>query len=265
MTPAENRPTTAQPEIADLLARFLGRQSAAHTAGLAAAVPGDVEPYEAVPVQAVDPRQAWDEATAVLAHFGGPTPSPARGEGRVGAPADWPLLVAGQPSHTGLAFAAGNFPQMVRDLVPLYRTESLADLPTADGPSVAAAGVDAWVQSARRDGSFPQMLLAFGMLRLARQWEAAEALLKTRVAAEWADAWANEEAALLWHRCRKEEAARRWQALPESVPVLFNRGMAALFLGRPADARADLRQAIERLPESSGWHHLGRLYLALAG
>src|SRR5688572_8749141 len=124
MTPAENRPTTAQPEIADLLARFLGRQSAAHTAGLAAAVAGDVEPYEAVPVQAVDPRQAWDEATAVLAHFGG--------AGKLGkTPADWPVLVAGQPSHTGLAFAAGNFPQMVRDLVPLYRTESLADLPAA--------------------------------------------------------------------------------------------------------------------------------------
>jgi len=49
------------------------------------------------------------------------------------------------------------------------------------------------------------------------------------------------------------------------VPVLFNRGMAALFLDRPAEARADLRKATERLPESSGWHHLGRLYLALAG
>src|SRR5581483_2619950 len=52
---------------------------------------------------------------------------------------------------------------------------------------------------------------------------------------------------------------------PESVPVLFNRGMAALFLGRPAEAREDLRRAVGRLPEPDGWHHLGRLYLALAG
>jgi len=52
--------------------------------------------------------------------------------------------------------------------------------------------------------------------------------------------------------------------LPDSVPILFNRGMAALFLDRPADARAALRTAVEKIPESSGWHHLGRLYLALA-
>jgi tetratricopeptide (TPR) repeat protein len=76
---------------------------------------------------------------------------------------------------------------------------------------------------------------------------------------------ANEEAALLWQRGEHAEAARRWGQMPDSVPVLFNRGMAALFLGRPADARAALRQAVERLPEASGWHHLGRLYLALAG
>ena len=91
--------------------------------------------------------------------------------------------------------------------------------------------------------------MAFGLLRLARQWDAAEALSKTPVPAEWADAWANEEAALLWQRGHKEEAARRWQTLPESVPVLFNRGMAALFLGRPADARADLRKAVVQAAE----------------
>jgi tetratricopeptide (TPR) repeat protein len=243
------------------MARYLGRQSAAHAAGLAAVEAGDVEPYEAVPVQAVDPRQAWDEAGAVLVHFGG--------QGKGGkAPADWPHLVAAQPSHTGLAFAAGNFPQLVRDLVPLYRAASLAELPVADGPAISGTGLDTWAETTTRSGSFAQALLALGSLRLARQWEAAEALVRAntgRVPAEWADAWANESAALLWHRGRKEEAAHAWQAMPESVPVLFNRGMAALFLGRPAEARADLRKAVERLPESSGWHHLGRLYLALAG
>ena len=33
------------------------------------------------------------------------------------------------------------------------------------------------------------------------------------------------------------------------LPTLFNRGMAALFLGRPADARGPLGQAVSRLPE----------------
>src|SRR5881398_3105582 len=87
---------TLMPSLADLMATFLDRRSAAVAAGLAARLPDDVEPYEAVPVQAVDPRQAWDEAGAVLAHF--------EGTGKAGkAPADWPQLVAAQPSHSGLA------------------------------------------------------------------------------------------------------------------------------------------------------------------
>ena len=122
------------------MARYLGRQSAAHAAGLTAVETGDVEPYEAVPVQAVDPRQAWDEAGAVLTQFGR--------QGKTGkAPADWPQLVAAQPSHTGLAFAAGNFPQLVRDLAPLYRAESLAELPVGDGPTVSGTRVDAWAEA----------------------------------------------------------------------------------------------------------------------
>jgi hypothetical protein len=244
-----------QPQLADLMARFLGRQSMAVASGMAAVLPGDVEPHEAVPVQAVDPKQAWDEATAVLAHFGEKVKS-----GK--APADWPALVSAQPSHTGLAFATGNFPQMVRDLVPLYRAaEALGELSNVDGPAVP-------VDSDTAATDFPNALLKLGTLRLARQWDAADVLIAAvadRVPAKWANAWANETAAVLWHRGTKAEAAKRWQAMPESVPVLFNRGMAALFTGRPADARADLRRAIEQLPESSGWHHLGRLYLALAG
>src|SRR5262245_48822463 len=244
----ENRSTPRQPDLTALMARYLGRQSAAHADGLAAVEPGAVEPYEAVPVQAVDPRQAWDEANAALAHFGD--------AGKVGkAPADWPQLVAAQPSHTGLAFAAGNFPQMVRDLAPLYRAESLAELPAVDGPSVTGTAIDAWADKTAQTGSFAQVLLALGALRLARQWDTADSLIQKhsgQVPAAWADAWKNETTAVLWHRGRKDEAARLWQTMPESAPVLFNRGMAALFLGRVAEARSDLRQAVERLPESSG-------------
>src|SRR4051812_35845444 len=113
MTPAhDDRTTAAQPALADLMARYLGRQSAAHTAGLAAVEAGDVEPYEAVPVQAVDPRQAWDEATAGVAQFG---------SADVGkALAEWPQVVAGQESQTALPMAAGHYPQLVRDLAPLF-------------------------------------------------------------------------------------------------------------------------------------------------
>jgi hypothetical protein len=80
----------------------------------------------------------------------------------------------------------------------------------------------------------------------------------------WRAAWANEEAALLWHDGQWEQAAEAWQTQPASVPVRFNRGMAALFLGRPANAHADLQQAAGQLPEDQAWHHLARLYVALS-
>jgi tetratricopeptide (TPR) repeat protein len=110
-------------------------------------------------------------------------------------------------------------------------------------------------------------LLAVGALRLARQFEQAEELLRQcrdEAPAEWQAAVANEEAALAWHRGRAEEAVALWRAQPESVPVLFNRGMAALFLGDSAEARSCLSRAVAGLPEESPWYHLGRLYLALA-
>ena len=53
-------------------------------------------------------------------------------------------------------------------------------------------------------------------------------------------------------------------ALVIFIMVLFNRGMAALFLNRAKEARPLLSQAVEQLSEDDGWHHLGRLYLALA-
>ncbi len=108
------------------------------------------------------------------------------------------------------------------------------------------------------------MLLAAGVLRLAHQFDEAADLLRRKPPSEWQAAHANEEAALAWHRGRAEEAAALWRRQPESVPVLFNRGMAALFLGDAATARTSLDQAAAALPETGAWHHLARLYLALA-
>jgi tetratricopeptide (TPR) repeat protein len=102
--------------------------------------------------------------------------------------------------------------------------------------------------------------------RLARAYEAAAELLEQgpAVPAEWQQAWQNERAALAWHRGSAEEALALWQEQADSVPALFNRGMASLFLGRPEEARASLGLAVAALPDNSSWHHLGQLYLALA-
>ena len=67
-----------------------------------------------------------------------------------------------------------------------------------------------------------------------------------------------------WHRGRAEEAVARWQDQADSVAVLFNRGMAALFLGDAVAAREALSRAAAALPEIGAWHHLARLYVAMA-
>ena len=55
-----------------------------------------------------------------------------------------------------------------------------------------------------------------------------------------------------------------WDSLPESPASLFNRGMAALFMGQSGKASSLLAGAVAKLPETGGWHHLGSLYMALA-
>jgi tetratricopeptide (TPR) repeat protein len=257
--------TPGQKSLPELLAQYLQRQASAHAAGLGLAdTAGEVEPYDAVPAQPVEPRLAWEEACVVLRHFQAEPPA------RPGkAPGDWPTLVAGQESVTALAFCLGNYPQLVRDLHSLLQTPDLKTLRDSAGARSVrplAALLD-WAAQATRKGQSSQLLLAAGVLRLARQFARAEELLercREELPAEWQPVIANEEAALAWHRGRAEEAAALWRAQPESVPVLFNHGMAALFLGDLAEARSCLNRAVAQLPEESPWHHLGRLYLALA-
>lgn len=260
--PLDARDSVGQPPLSDLMARYLARQTAAHASGLATVPGGEVEPYEAVPIQAVDPRSAWDGATAVLGHFG-------KIDGKaVKPPADWAALVAAQEPAAALPFAVGHFPQAVRDLLPLLRSASLAHLASAPaGRPVDGPGLEKCAETATRQGTPQALLLALGTLRLARQFDAADAFVAThgpQIPAAWKAAWDNEVAALLWQRGRHDQAARLWATLPESVPVLFNRGMATLFQDHPSEARGYLKPAVAGLPESSAWHHLGRLYLALA-
>lgn len=190
------------------------------------------------------------------------------GEGsNLRAPPDWPLLVASQEPAMALAFAFGNFPQLVRHVQPLLHAENLSELKPALGRPISAPALMAWATQTAKKKQYPEMLLAIGALRLARQFEKAEELVakhRSSVPEEWKAAFANEEAALAWHKGNADEALKMWRAQPDSVPVLFNRGMAALFLGKSADARKALNAAISQLPEESGWHHLGKLYLALA-
>jgi hypothetical protein len=52
--------------------------------------------------------------------------------------------------------------------------------------------------------------------------------------------------------------------MSDSPAVMFNRGMARLFLGQIAEAREWLQKTVDSIPETSGWNALARLYLAVA-
>jgi tetratricopeptide (TPR) repeat protein len=261
--PGDPKQVPGQPPLAELLARYLQRQVSDHAAGLGAEAVGEVVPFEAAPVQPVDARLAWEEAVYPLSFL-----APKAKARSWPAPPQWPQLVAGHEPAMALAFCVGNFPQLLRNFQPLLQTANLAALrPAGDSRPTAAPALADWANEAARRNQFPQTLLALGGLRLAKHFDQAAELLarpETDVPAEWRAAWANEAAALAWHRGRGEEALAAWQEQADSIPVLFNRGMAELFLDRPAQARAPLGQAVQQLPDDSAWHHLARLYLTLA-
>jgi tetratricopeptide (TPR) repeat protein len=245
--------------LSDLFSQYLREQVATQAQGFGSLEAAcEVVPFDAVPVQPVDPQVAWDDALAVLRYFPAAAAPPSWA-----VPEDWPALVCDQEPAVALAFCLGNFPQLVRNLHPLLNGSDLAALRVAPARPLTASSLMHWVNSSREPA---HLLLAAGLLRLARHFDEAQDLLgkAASLPTEWQPIRANEAAALTWHRGRADEALALWEAQPASVPVLFNRGMAALFLGRPDPARSALTEAVAALPETSAWYHLGHLYLALA-
>jgi hypothetical protein len=245
--------------LSELLAQYVSERAVRFRGGEEAPdLGGDVLLHDAGPAQQADPRLAWEEALSALKLAGrsavaGLAPVP-----------EWKALVAAQEPALDLAFCVGNFPQMVRNLNLLLQPGAA---PPQRTRPVESAALVAWAEQAGLK-PFPQPLLALGALRLAQRFDLAEALVRQRaeaVPAEWRSAWLNEQAALAWHAGRRAEAADLWLTRGDDyLPTLFNRGMAALFEGKPAEARAPLTRAVAGLPEDNSWHHLARLYLALA-
>jgi hypothetical protein len=255
------RSPSTPPTLAALTAGFLSRTEDAETLTAAADALGDVQPHEVSVGYRAEPRLAWHESLEVLAAFGQKV-SP------IPAPADWGGLVARQDGLAALPFSLANYPQRVRDLGTLLQTEELGDLlPEPAENTPVSTGLLKWGTRHVQAGELPHALIAAANYRAARDFNrAAETLaaLKRTVGADWQPVVTNEEAALLWHRGEYAKAADLWATLPESVPVRFNRGMAALFLGRPAEAREHLKAAVAGLADASAWHHLASLYLTLA-
>jgi hypothetical protein len=250
------------PAPAVLLTTYLERLRAAQAANLGIApLKGEVMPYEAGPAQPADPRSAWEEALGAL-HLWGIQ----EGCRELPPPPNWPELVSEQEPLAAPALAAGNFPQLVRDLPSLLRAARLSDLRPRGGRPLGSAALSAWAESQAAAGAGPR-LLAVGCLRLARCLDQAAQLCQRYDAAvppEQRPAWDNERAALAWHRGEALQAQRLWEKITSpSAVILFNRGLAALFTDHPQEARPWLQQAAGQLPPQSGWHHLAQLYLSL--
>jgi tetratricopeptide (TPR) repeat protein len=252
-----------QPNLTQLLARFLNNQAAAHAVGLTNVDAGpEVTPYEAAPVQPIDAKLAWEEAVAAVGYF-----NSAADTAKWPPPPHWGSLVAGHEPVVDLAFCVGNFPQLVRNFHLLLRDKvDPAAAASSPGRPTPVPALTDYAQQAVANKQYGQMLMAVGALRLAKQFDQAENFAKANdalVPSEWRTAWNNEKAALAWHRGQRDAARSLWRAMDKSVPVLFNRGMAELFLGDAAAGRTALTEAIAALPETSAWHHLARLYLLL--
>jgi tetratricopeptide (TPR) repeat protein len=230
-----------QPSLEDLMVRFLASRSDVAQATVEHGE-AEVEPHEVAAGFRVDPRAAWNDATSQI------TAAP------IQLPADWAGLVNQPAAAFAVPMAAGNFPQRVRDLQPLLAKFNPAEL-RPSGTQVPAPGLTGlrnWIAK----NAAAQPLLAAGLARLISDFDTAEKLLP-------ADA-ANERGALLWQRGKSEEALAAWNAAIETPAVLFNRGMALLFLGKIPEAKTSLAKAVAAVPEASGWNALARLYMAVA-
>lgn len=253
----------APPQLSELFVNFLNRSVDSEALDAEVAALGEVEPHEVAVGFRAEPKMAWLEGMEVVQLTAPKSSVPT-------APPEWAGMVVRHSSLPALPFAAGNYPQRVRDLSALLQSKDLNNLRpqgevTTDRP--AAGSLRTWAAKQMQQGEIPARLAAIGILRSAQDYDlAAEYLqtLKKTARPEWQTAIGNEEAALLWQRGQTEAALALWNTLPETAVVLFNRGMAALFLNQTATAREALAKSVKALSEASAWHHLASLYLALA-
>src|SRR5204862_8030162 len=124
-----NRETPVQPTLEALMAGYVRRQAEAEALGLGYREGAEVTPYEAGPVQPIDPKLAWDEGLTALPFFG-VAPKGLK------APTGWAQLVALAEPQIAVPFCVGNFPQLVRDFHKLLQEADWTPPRPADSTAV---------------------------------------------------------------------------------------------------------------------------------
>ena len=239
---------TVPPSLRDLTARYLAAQAVNPAGG----AESEVEPHEVLGGFRPTAAQTWADAVAPLAAVG------LSADGLT-CPPEWAAFAAAGGPVAVVPLAAGFFPQRVSDPSALFA--GTFSPPAAD----RHAGFDAlrqWVAAAVGGGSAARLLVAAGVAACLGDTLTADAML---AAAEplcvgaGRIAWENQRAAVRYVAGK----AADWAAVTGPVGD-YNRGLAALFAGRPGDAVAPLRRAAEALPAGSGWAALAGLYATLA-
>ena len=231
----------APPSIAELTDRML-KATAAESFDTAEP---EVEPYEVLNGFRTDPRTAYVDAVAALKLLGDTSP--------IALPPEW----AGYVQHLGAAvavpLAAGRFPQQVKDLASMLDADA-KHTPVRPTEAVGFHSLRSWVK--KQENGTAAGRLAAGIAR---------GLGDDATIPNGHDAIsANERAAALWTVGDTSPAVKLWLSMPDSPVSFFNRGMSLLFTGRAAEAIPHLKNAVNTLPETSGWQHLAELYLAVA-
>lgn len=249
-----------QPTISELTAQVVTKMEDAEMVASALDELGQVEPHEMTVGLRTDPRTAWTQSIEAL--------GTAVDQLKVTAPSDWGRLIVRQNAVAALPFAIGNYPQRVRELGTLIQTNDLSKLlEQSKQDSDVSKNLGQWCEKHIESGKMPQAMIAAALYRVSGDLETASRTLEVLVKTapfEWTTTLENERAALLWETGRHAQARAMWESLPDTNPVMFNRGMAALFMGDAKSAIAQLRKLVSQLPESSAWHHLASVYLALA-
>lgn len=211
----------------------------------------EVEPHEVLNGFRIDARTPWADSLVSLKLFGIKDIPTA-------LPPEWTAWISGNGSGPAVPCAAGRFPQRVRDLATLLAGDWTALLPHSPRTEVEGLfGLRSWIERNQKSESAANRILANGIaVQLGAKF--AESVEPDSAAT------ANERAAALWDSGQCEDALSDWTAQNPHPIVEFNQGMALLFLGRPSAAIGHLRAAAAALPDTSGWPHLARLYLALA-
>jgi hypothetical protein len=249
---ANEHAETGTPSLAELFAGYLNQAEVTPVD----AASGVVEAYDAGLAHPVDAALAWRGALSCLAGIGDLS--------GIERPPEWITLVQARDSYPAVAMAAGNYPQMLRDLPGLVQAENLADFRAVPAPDQNLPGLSSWAGRTAQV-SFAGRMLAAGLLRLAGQFSAAKEFLSDAAGLSKSQnqILQNERATLQWSLGNFDQASQVWHEHSQTPFGAFNLGMSELF-HKPGEALPHLQAAVGMLADDDPWRHLAGIYLALA-